>query len=180
MGYRIDVDPNDIDQQIRVYLYLYHIVSQHVQVKGLHAKDLKPQNGPVSKMLSELFNKHSIEGISLTFIEGAYDIANKWLLDEQVSEGEVSSVIEQVDAQRRIIRPAVEDIYALDEVDENFLGGPLVIAAIGNARQLAEMTLEFSQIEDEEQRHEVFSRILDKVSGGIRASDYGNLFEPNP
>lgn len=180
MSYRIDVDPNDIDQQIKVYLYLYHIVSQHVQVKGLHTKDMNPQNGPVSKMLSELFNKHSIEGISLTFIEDAYDVANKWLLDESVSEDEVNAIVEQVDAQRRIIKPAVDDIYALDEVDENFIGGPLVIAAIGNARQLVEMTWQFSQIEDEELRDEVFSRILDKVSSGIRASDYGNLFDPKP
>lgn len=178
MGYQIDVDPNDLEEKIKVYLYLYSVVEKLSSREVLRLSDLEgrfdPAVSPVAGMLTELFNKHSIDEIPLGYVKKSFDLANNWLLSDEVSEAGVQEIVDDVEEQRTRLKGLVDDIYAMDHVDEHFIGGPLIIAVIGNSRQLAELTLEFSQLDDEV-KEQVQEYITEKVVEGIKPHMYQGI-----
>lgn len=183
MGYQIDVDPNDLEKQVKLYLYLYSVVDKLSSREVLRLSDLDgqfdPAVSPVVNMLTELFNKHSIDEVPLGYVKKSLDVANNWLLSDEISEDDVQIIVDEVQEQRARLKGVVDDIYAMDHVNEHFIGGPLIIAVIGNSRQLAELTYQFSQLDDEV-REQVQEYITEKIVEGIKPHMYQGIDPSTP
>lgn len=147
---------------LSIYPYFYNVVKEFSGISALSQEGLAKADGQVEKNLSSLFSKHGIETISLTPLEKAIQIADRWLQDGDVDEAAVQQVTQEASQQLQILKPVLKEIIDSGQADEDFFGGPLVLAAIGNAIQLAENTLSFSQ-SDEINTPELRAEILEEI-----------------
>jgi hypothetical protein len=157
----------DLAISLAIYPYHYNVVKKFSGISALEQENLAKSNGQVAQTLAALFSKHGIKQVSLTPLEKAVQIADRWLQDGSVDEAAVQEVLEEASQQLQILSPVLKEIFESGKADGNFFGGPLVLAAIGNAMQLAENTLRFShneEINSPELRAEILNSISKKDS----------------
>lgn len=164
-----NLEPEDMATLLLLFPYFYGVVDHFASVESLKLEELKQSPGKNAELLSMLFNKHSINEVSLGFLPRAQEIATEWLISDSVDEDEALAVIKAADDDLRTLSPVIRDIYEMEEVGADFAGGPLVIAAIGNAIQLVEGTLKLHKsdiVNLDEIKTIVLDQILSEEEGG--------------
>ena len=157
-----DLGPEDMATMLLLFPYYYGVVDHFAKIDGLKREELAQSPGKNAALLSMLFNKHSIDEVSLSFLPRAQEIATEWLMSDTVDEQEALAVIKEADDALTKLSPVIREIYEMEEVGSDFAGGPLVLAAIGNAIQLVEGTLKFHK-SDIVNLDQIKSIVLDQI-----------------
>jgi len=164
---------DDMDKAISlgmtVGFYGYHYMTVHglSHIERLRQDELAVSEGPVAGMLADLFAKHSIREVSLAPLQKALRVADRWLETGVVDENEAAEAIGSAEALLVALNPVLLDIYRRSDVDENFIGAPLVLTSIGTAIELVQDTLALSkdyEMNSPEEREPLRNRIRDAMA----------------